>query len=111
MRCSVCHGKELEGAPQGTALVGVELIHGDSVAQISTSIAEGFPQRGMLAWSDTLTPAQIQSLAIYVAERRVDRRFTDFKVDTPLAIPPDTVESELHDFRLEVVATDLDPLP
>jgi glucose/arabinose dehydrogenase len=109
--CSVCHGEELEGTPQGTPLVGVQLIHGDSVAEISQSIAEGFPQRGMPAWSDTLTASQIQSLAIYISERRVDRRFTDFKVDTPLTIPQGTLESELHDFRIEVVATDLDPLP
>ena len=49
--CGVCHGEQLEGAPQGTPLVGVDLIHGDSVDQISLSIAEGSPQRGMPAWS------------------------------------------------------------
>ena len=109
--CSVCHGEELEGTPLGMPLIGVELIHGDSVAEIHRSIANGFPQRGMPAWRDALSTAQIQSIAIYISERRVDRRFTDFKVDAPLSIPQGIVKGELHDFRLEVVATDLDPLP
>ena len=85
--CSVCHGEDLGGAPLGTPLIGVDLIHGDSVAEIHQSIANGFPQRGMPAWSDTLSTARIQSLAIYIAERRVDRRFTDFKVDAPHVLP------------------------
>ena len=65
----------------------------------------------MPAWAGTLNEGQIRSLAIYIAERRVDRRFTDFKVDAPLSIPTGVVESELHDFRIESVATGLDPLP
>ena len=85
--CSVCHGEELGGTPLGTPLIVVDLVHGESVAQIHQSIANGFPQRGMPAWRDALSTAQIQSLAIYISERRVDRRFTDFKVDTPLTIP------------------------
>ena len=40
--CSVCHGENLEGTPQGTPLLGVDLIHGDTMAEISKSIAEGF---------------------------------------------------------------------
>ena len=40
--CSSCHGSNLEGTSLGPALVGVELKHGDSVAEISASIAKGF---------------------------------------------------------------------
>ena len=35
----------------------------------------------------------------------------ELNVDTPFTIPHTTVESELHDFRIEIVATGLDPLP
>jgi glucose/arabinose dehydrogenase len=109
--CSVCHGVDLAGAAQGTPLIGLDLKHGDSVVDITHSIAQGYPQKGMPAWSATLNDAQITSLAIYIAERRVGRRFTDFKVDTPLVIPQDILTSEAHNFRIETVATDLDPLP
>ena len=37
--CSVCHGANLEGAAQGPALVGNVLVHGDSVAELTESIA------------------------------------------------------------------------
>ena len=45
--CSVCHGENLEGTALGTPLKGVDLIHGDSIADISKSIAEGFLLTGM----------------------------------------------------------------
>jgi glucose/arabinose dehydrogenase len=109
--CAVCHGEQLEGAPQGTPLAGAPLKHGDSVEEIERSIAAGFPERGMPAWSTTMSAAEIQSLAIYIAERRLDHRFTDFKVDDPLTLPEGVVASELHGFRVEPVAEGLDPLP
>jgi glucose/arabinose dehydrogenase/cytochrome c553 len=109
--CAVCHGEQLEGAPQGTPLAGVPLKHGDSVEEIERSIAAGFPARGMPAWSATMSAEEIQSLAIYIAERRVGRRFTDFKVDEPLSLPVGVVASELHAFRVETVSKGLDPLP
>lgn len=109
--CSVCHGENLEGTPLGMPLIGADLKHGDSVTEITKSIAEGFPVQGMPPWSQTLREAQIKSLAIYVAERRADRIFVDFKVDAPLVIPEEVIASEQHGFRMETVATDLDPLP
>ncbi|MCH2173525.1 PQQ-dependent sugar dehydrogenase [Myxococcota bacterium] len=109
--CVHCHGENLEGTPIGTPLVGDDLRHGDSVADVMNSISQGFPARGMPAWSEVLDDAQIQSLAIYILERRVGRRFVDFKVDAPLEIPEGLVESEMYDFRVESVASGLHPLP
>ena len=37
--CAVCHGENLEGAPQGTPLRG-ELRHGDSMADIIASTSQ-----------------------------------------------------------------------
>ena len=109
--CSVCHGEKLEGAGQGTPLAGVELRHGDSIADIGRSIAGGFEQPPMPAWSETLSDAQIQGLAIYVSERRSNFVYSDFNVTTPFEIPTDIIRTELHEFRIETVATGLDPLP
>jgi glucose/arabinose dehydrogenase len=111
-QCSTCHGERMQGTTTlGPPLVGVELRHGESVAELRESIGNGFPVTGMPAWSETLSEVDIQGLAIFVAERRVDRVFTDFKFEEPLQIPADTISTELHDFRVEVVATGIDPLP
>jgi glucose/arabinose dehydrogenase len=109
--CAVCHGENLEGAAQGTPLVGVDLRHGDSIAAISQSIGTGFPQTGMPAWAQTLDTVRIQRLAIYISEKRSELGYTDFKVAAPLAIPEGTVTSEEHDFRIETVTEGLDALP
>ena len=52
--CAVCHGAAFEGAAQGPPLVGRALSHGESVADISRSIAAGIPERGMPGWSGLL---------------------------------------------------------
>jgi glucose/arabinose dehydrogenase len=109
--CSVCHGENLEGAAQGTPLVGVDLRHGGSIAEVTKSIAEGFPATGMPKWSETLDDAQIQRLAIYISEQRSNLAYTDFKVATPPFVPEGRIESEKQAFRIEKVAGGLDPLP
>ena len=109
--CSVCHGEHMEGAAQGPALVGTPLKHGESVAEIARSIGDGFPASGMPPWSATLQPSHVQSLAILVAEQRVNRKFTDFKMDKPLVVPDTPYATELTSFRLETVATGIDPYP
>jgi glucose/arabinose dehydrogenase len=110
--CSGCHGADLQSSPSlGSALIKVDLVHGDTVADLAKSIAHGFPDRGMPGWSEQLSPEEIRGLAIYIAERRVDRLFTDFRVDAPIAIPDGVVRSEVQDFRVEVVTDRIDPLP
>jgi glucose/arabinose dehydrogenase len=109
--CAACHGENLEGAPLGTPLVGRELRHGDSVAEIAKSISEGFAVTGMPAWSATLDEGQIRGLAILISERRADLGRRDLKVDAPLVIPAGPIASERHGFRIETVASGLDPWP
>lgn len=110
--CSACHGSDMQGgAVSGTALLDVALRHGDSVADLSKSIANGLPERGMPAWADQLSPEEIRGLAIYIAERRVDRLFTDFRTDAPIGVPVGVVQTQVHNFRVEVVTDQLDPLP
>ncbi len=109
--CAVCHGEAFDGAAQGPPLVGRELAHGDSVAELVSSIASGYPERGMPGWSGVLDEGEIRSLAILVAERRVNRRFSDFKTDQALTIPVDPIRTELAGFRIETVATGLGAKP
>ncbi|HEY8120387.1 MAG TPA: PQQ-dependent sugar dehydrogenase [Myxococcota bacterium] len=109
--CAVCHGEALEGAAQGPALVSRTLASGDAVPQLVASIGQGFPERGMPGWAGTLSESQVRGLAILIAERRAHREMTDFKVDKPLAIPTGAVDSELVRFRIETVASGIDPKP
>jgi glucose/arabinose dehydrogenase len=109
--CAACHGPNLEGAPQGTRLVGSALRHGDTVDAIERNIAQGFPQGGMPAWSATMDPVKIRRLAIYVSEQRANLAYSDFKVATPPTIPEGTIKTEAHSFRIETLISGLDPLP
>ncbi len=110
--CAGCHGTDMMGVENsGPALVGSVLTGGDSVTEISRSITLGAPGKGMPAWSDELFEEDIRALAIYIAERRVDRLFTDFKVDASLTLPKGVVKSEKENFTVELVTDRLDPLP
>ncbi len=109
--CAVCHGEDYSGSAQGPALVGTVLLHGDSVAEIAGNIGDGFPDRGMPGWAGTFDSGQIRSLAILIAEQRVNRVFTDFKTDQPLEIPTVPIATELASFRLEVLTEGLAAKP
>jgi mono/diheme cytochrome c family protein len=108
--CAVCHGERLEGAPQGTPLIG-ELKHGDTVEAIMANIANGFPDKGMPPWSATMSEMEIKSLAMYVAESRAGLDYADFNYDTELTVPEGPIEAENHAFRFDVLIDDLDAQP
>ncbi len=108
--CSVCHGENLEGAAQGTPLRG-DLRHGDSMAELTASIRNGNEVSGMPAWRDIFSPTQIRGVAMYVLETRANVDYVTSNFDIPLSIPAGEFESELHNFRLETVVSNLNPLP
>ena len=110
-QCAACHGEDLRGTPLGTPLVGRNLTHGDTVAEIARSIAAGFPAGGMPAWAETLGEAQIWNLALYVAEQRQGTTILDKRADIPLELPAGTIRSERAAFRVERVAGGLDAMP
>lgn len=109
--CAVCHGDRLQGAAQGTRLIGIDLKHGDSFAEISASIANGFADKGMPAWSQTMTDLQIKNIALFVSETRSGLDYADFKYDAPFSLPTQTIATELNSFTLETVIDGLEPLP
>jgi glucose/arabinose dehydrogenase len=110
-QCGACHGEDLRGTSLGKPLAGVDLVHGSSVKDIARSIASGFPDKGMPAWSGTLKESQIWNLALYVAEQRQGTTILDKRAGIPLTIPTSPVASELQTFRIETVAEGLDPMP
>lgn len=109
--CAVCHGENLEGAAQGTPLVGTDLIHGAEIAQVTNSITGGFADKGMPAWSETLTEQEIKGLALWVIELREGMTMSDLRLTTEFTIPTEVIKTQLHDFRLELVVDGLDPIP
>ena len=110
-QCAACHGENLRGATLGPALVGKDLSKGDTVEEIAASIANGSPEAGMPAWSETLSETQIWNLALYVAEQRQGTTILDKNADIVLTIPEGVVTTELQSFRIETIIGGLDPMP
>jgi glucose/arabinose dehydrogenase/cytochrome c5 len=108
--CAVCHGENLEGAPQGSPLRG-PLRHGEAVAEIVAGINDGFADTAMPAWRTAFSADQIRGLALYILETRSDLNYVTSNFDGPLTIPEGVFNTERHRFRLETLVNDLDPLP
>lgn len=115
--CALCHGVSFEGAAQGTPLIGGELIHGDAMDEITQSIRDGYPDKGMPAWSERFSDIEIQSLALWIKENREGMLITDIGLNREIEIPTATIQTEHHALRLEVLIDGLDmsfsiaPLP
>ena len=108
--CAVCHGENLEGATQGTPL-REDLVHGESMDEIIASITDGYETTGMPSWRDIFAPVEIVGLAMYILETRNNVGYATSNYDAPLEIPNHVFDTEHHDFRLETVVKDLEPLP
>lgn len=63
--CSGCHGDKGQGFA-GPNLTDKYWIHGGGVKNITNSINEGVPGKGMITWKDILSPAEIQMITKYV---------------------------------------------
>ena len=109
--CAVCHGADLTGESQGTPLVGVDLMHGNSVEELIDTIGKGVPGTGMEEFSSELSDTQIRMLAIFISEERAQTPFPDWRIHAPVEVPTGTQSTELHDYRIDTVIDGLDPLP
>ncbi|MDW3193908.1 MAG: cbb3-type cytochrome c oxidase N-terminal domain-containing protein [Cytophagales bacterium] len=63
--CSACHGAQGQGGI-GPNFVDQYWIHGGSMANIITTIEEGVPTKGMIAWKNQLSGAEIQQVAAFI---------------------------------------------
>ena len=109
--CAVCHGERMEGAPQGTPLIGATLVHGSSTDALIASISNGFQERGMPGWSATMSSEQIKTLALWIAETRDGLLYSEFNYTDELSLPQDTIPTQAYDIEIDVLIEGLDPLP
>jgi glucose/arabinose dehydrogenase len=108
--CAQCHGAQLEGTDKGLALVGSDLPGGDSVYALQQSIRHAHIAQHQLAITESLTDIEIKGLAIFIGERRLGQRFTQFQFDRDVEIPRGVQFSEEHQFAIETVIDGLDPM-
>ncbi|MGI9327333.1 MAG: PQQ-dependent sugar dehydrogenase [Pseudomonadales bacterium] len=100
--CAKCHGGTLAGTELGSALVGVQLKHSDTLEEMMAVIAQGVPGTIMEGWDEKLSLQQIKLLAIYISERRqkfptIANSYTKEPKDNRI------IRSKHHAFRLELV--------
>jgi len=98
--CAYCHGADFEGG-QGGSLVDGVWKHGDRDEDIFRSIAKGNEEFGMTPWEGILTDEQIRSMVILLREKEEQTRVAG--MDLPVPSPDKVTETELHNYRIEVV--------
>ena len=104
--CSSCHGSELQGG-QGPALIGPSYLHGIDDESVARSIREGFPAKGMPAWSASLSEGQILGLVSFLRDRRMavsPDHLAQLDVELKRKLHSLRITSELESFRVDIVA-------
>ncbi len=66
--CSSCHAPDLSGLV-GPSLVDDEWIHGGDLAQITATITNGVPEKGMIQWGPVLGDEKIAAVAQFVLSK------------------------------------------
>lgn len=103
-QCAVCHGKDHRGSALGPSLLVDPLVHGGSVEQLVSSIAEGYPDKGMPGWRGTLSDANIRGLVIYLLEKRAgDPGEAGQGIGEAPEIPTEPIETRDYTLRIEPV--------
>ena len=112
-KCSTCHGMGFKGAAQGPPLAQAYPTETNPQDEIVDVIANGVIEKGMPAFGEVLNENEIKRLAILISEVRMTGvKMTDFyNVNQAFSIPSGIIETEKHNFKIEAVATGLDPLP
>ncbi len=67
--CAACHGNNGEGTI-GPNLADRYWLHGGEIKDIFKTVKYGVPEKGMVPWEQTLTPAQIAEVSSYIITLR-----------------------------------------
>ena len=67
--CAACHGNNGEGTI-GPNLTDRYWLHGGEIKDIFKTVKYGVPEKGMVPWEQTLTPAQIAEVSNYIVTLR-----------------------------------------
>jgi cytochrome c oxidase cbb3-type subunit 3 len=63
--CIGCHGTDLHGGV-GPNLTDLDWIHGGTLENITKTITEGVPAKGMITWGPILGPEKISQVSAYI---------------------------------------------
>jgi cytochrome c oxidase cbb3-type subunit 3 len=63
--CVACHGANGEGGV-GPNLTDEYWLHGGSLSDVFKLVKVGVPEKGMISWSSTLRPAEIQNVSSFI---------------------------------------------
>lgn len=77
--CFSCHGKTLEGGV-GYNLKDAEWVHGGTAEQIKTSIKNGFPDKGMVAFKAVFNDDQVNDITNFILSRQEGLRDLSHKI-------------------------------
>lgn len=69
MNCAVCHGGSGEGGI-GPNLVDEYWLHGGEISDLFRIVKYGVPDKGMVPWEQSLSPAQIAQVSNYILSLR-----------------------------------------
>jgi len=104
MNCATCHGTDLSGG-RAPSLFNQSLLRELTDEDIRQTVLNGIPTAGMPTFEGILDDSEIWLLVSYMRNEAGDL------AERPVFVPsPDghVVNSEKHDFRIEVLATGLD---
>ena len=98
--CAACHGGSGEGGI-GPNLTDRFWLHGGEVKDIFKTVKYGVPEKGMVPWEQTLTPAQIAEVSSYIVTLR-DTKPANGKAAEGVEV---TYESESIDLESDSTVT------
>jgi aldose sugar dehydrogenase len=103
--CAGCHGAKWEGG-RAPSMLDEVWAHGGDDESLAESIRTGFPVNGMPPFAAALSAAEIRGLVISIREAR--ERASREGTPKPRLVDGSVVASELHTFKIELVADGLD---
>jgi aldose sugar dehydrogenase len=103
--CSGCHGATAAAGPRAPSLLADKWTHGGDDESIARSIRDGFIEKGMPPFKDSLNDQQVWQMVAYL------RTQTQSLKEKPVYVPdPDgqVVASEKQAFKMEILARNLE---
>lgn len=83
--CFACHGKDLEGAT-GFNLKDSEWVHGSQPEQILTTIKNGFPDKGMIAFGAVYKEDQLKDIVNFILSKQEGLRDLQYEIYQGLTV-------------------------
>lgn len=102
LNCAVCHGANGEGGI-GPNLTDDYYLHGGDVKDIFKVVKYGVPEKGMVPWEQSLTPAQISEVSNYIMTLVGTTPANPKEPQGTLYVPEETNDSEETESDVDAV--------